>query len=304
MNHVPITSYDHYTGSQGADNYAAYFNKYNTSVLAKLGSGAGKTISTDCYPFVRKQTNGFFGWGAVSGIVEEYLQNMLIAAKSAKDYSGSNGNGNVTFGMCIQTFEATSSDGKKSRDITKSEEVSLQLYTGMALGADMFEYFTYNSGSNISGIMNADGTKRIYDLVKDANENALCFADVVNSFQWQGIMTSNGTSKNANKNAFNSVSGMVLTDAENGVLGSVSSAHDAVVGCFTRNNQDGYMVVNYNDPAAVTDNNSVTLTFAGCTKARVYTSSNGVLQSQIVDLVGGSYTCSIAPGNACFVIPV
>ncbi len=304
VNQVPMTSYDHYTGEQSADNYAGFFSKYNTSVLANITGSAGKTISTDCYPFVQKQTNGFFGWGATSGILKEYLQSMLIAAKSAKDYNASSENGKATFGMCIQTFEATSSDGKKSRDITKAEEVSLQLYTGMALGAKQFEYFTYNSGSGFDGIMNSDGTRRIYDLVRTANKNALCFADVVNNFTWQGIVTSNGTSENANKASFKNISGMVLSDADNGVLSGVTSTHDAVVGCFTKDSRDGYLVVNYNDPVAVTGNNSITVTFDGCTKARVYTSSNGTLKSQIVDLVNGSYTCSVAPGSACFVIPV
>ena len=83
---------------------------------------------------------------------------------------------------------------------------------------------------------------------------------------------------------------MVLTDANNGVLSSYSSTDDAIIGCFTKDALNGYMVVNFNDPAAVTGNNTVNLTFAGCTRARVYTCVDGVLTSQLVELTNGACT--------------
>ena len=204
--------------------------------------------------------------------------------------------------MCIQTFEATDLTYKVTRDITSAAEVSLQLYTGMAMGADLFEYFAYNSNNDFDAIMNLDGSKRIYDLVKKGNE-ALCFADVVNTFSWKGIMTSAGSVNSHNTVGFGYVAGMVLNDSNNGVLSSVSSTDDAIVGCFAKDDLNGYMVVNFNDPVAVTGNNTVTLTFAGCTRARVYTNADGVLTSQLVDLTDGTYTATLVPGSACFVIP-
>jgi hypothetical protein len=184
--------------------------------------------------------------------------------------------------------------------------VSLQLYTGMAMGADLFEYFAYNSNSSFSGIMNQDGSKRLYDLVEVGNQ-ALCFDNLVSEFTWNGIMTSAGTTNHHNGDAFNSVADMVLGDSNNGVLSSVSSTDDAIIGCFTKDSLNGYMVVNFNDPAAVTGNNTVTLTFAGCSRARVYTNVDGELTSEVVNLEivdqTGTYTATLAPGSACFVIP-
>ena len=116
-------------------------------------------------------------------------------------------------------------------------------------------------------------------------------------------MTSAGSVNSHNSVGFGYVSGMVLTDSDNGVLSSVASTDDAIVGCFTKDALNGYMVVNFNDPAAVTGDNTVTLTFAGCTRARVYTNVNGELTSQLVDLIDGVYTAILAPGSACFVIP-
>ena len=292
-NHVPISSFDHYGDAltaANADAYkqflAIYKEKFNDAVNA-----SGSSIGFDNYPFVRSQTV------LNSGIYKDYLLNALIAAQVA---------GNYDLSICVQTFEAS---GKMefmgfdtSRDITSAAEVSLQLYTGFAMGADVFEYFAYNSTEDFKAIMNQDGSKRIYDLVKEGN-NALCFADVVNSFTWNGIVTSTGTKNSANGNAFDSVASMVLTNASNGVLSSYSSTDDAIIGCFTKDSLNGYMIVNFNDPKAVTGNNTVSVSFENCARARVYTEVDGVLTSQIVDLTNGSYTAILAPGTGCFIIP-
>ena len=72
---------------------------------------------------------------------------------------------------------------------------------------------------------------------------------------------------------------------------------------FTKGDLNGYMVVNFNDPAAVTGNNTVNLTFADCTRARIYTCVDGVLTSELIDLTNGACTVTLAPGSGCFVIP-
>ncbi len=303
-NHVPMSSWDHYTSVNGAtlsaidvEGYRNFLATYKANFNDQLTSASGASISFDNYPFVHDQGKygGFFGIGGTfeSGIQDTYLLNCLIAAQVA---------GEDDFGLCIQTFKAEDLKNKTSRDIVSAAEVSLQLYTGFAMGADVFEYFAYNSNSDFEAIMNQDGSKRIYDLVKEGNQ-ALCFADVVNSFAWNGIVTSAGSVNSHNGDAFNSVANLVLTNASNGVLDSYSSTDDAIIGCFTKDSLNGYMVVNYNDPAAVTGNNSVTVTFANCTRARVYTLVDGALSSQIVDLTNGSYTAILAPGTGCFVIP-
>ena len=304
VNHVPISSWDHYTGVNGetlstidAAGYRNFLTLYKQNFNDLLTSASGTSVSFDNYPFVHDQGKygGFLGFGGTfeSGIQDTYLLNCLIAAQVA---------GEDDFGLCIQTFEATDQKNNTTRDIVSAAEVSLQLYTGFAMGADVFEYFAYNSNSTFSAIMNQDGSKRIYDLVKEGN-NALCFADVVNSFAWNGIVTSAGSSNNHNGDAFNSVADMVLTNDTNGVLDSYSSTDDAIIGCFTKDGLNGYMLVNYNDPAAVTGNNSVTVTFADCTRARVYTQAGGVLTSEVVELTNGSYTATLAPGAGCFIIP-
>ena len=303
-NHVPMSSWDHYTGVNGGTlsgidvaGYQNFLTLYKQNFNDQLTNASGTSISFDNYPFVHEQGTygGFFGIGGTfeSGIQDTYLLNCLIAAQVA---------GEDDFGLCVQTFHASDLKNKTSRDITSAAEVSLQIYTGLAMGADLFEYFAYNSNGDFNAIMNQDGSKRIYDLVKEGNQ-ALCFADVVNSFAWNGIVTSAGSSNSHNGDAFESVADRVLTNASNGVLDSYSSTDDAIIGCFTKDALNGYMVANFNDPAAVTGNNTVNLTFAGCTRARVYTCVDGVLTSQLVELTNGACTVTLAPGAGCFVIP-
>ena len=86
------------------------------------------------------------------------------------------------------------------------------------------------------------------------------------------------------------------------IINNLQKINDTL-GRITKGDLNGYMLVNYNDPAAVTGNNSVTVTFANCTRARVYTQADGVLTSQIVDLTNGSYTAILEPGAGCFIIP-
>lgn len=303
-NHVPLSSWDHYTSVNGAAlsaidvaGYRNFLTLYKQSFNDQLTNASGTSVSFDNYPFVHDQGKygGFFGIGGTfeSGIQDTYLLNCLIAAQVA---------GEDDFGLCVQTFKATDQKNKTTRDIASAAEVSLQLYTGFAMGADVFEYFAYNSNGDFNAIMNQDGSKRIYDMVQEGNQ-ALCFADVVNSFTWNGIVTSAGSVNSHNGDAFNSVADLVLTNASNGVLNSYSSTDDAIIGCFTKDSLNGYMIVNFNDPKAVTGDNTVSVSFENCARARVYTQVDGTLSSQIVDLTNGSYTVTLAPGAGCFIIP-
>ena len=314
INHVPMSSYNHYGtvgDTEASDsNYLNFFNTYASDILGSVStSNEKKTIGFDYYPFGYTTVEKVLWWETTdlveTGIAPNYLLNMLIPAKAAKD-------NDATFSICIQTFDRIHEN--KKREITTAAEVSFQLYSAMACGADMFEFFTYNSlidsanNTTYNGIIDLDGNKtELYDGVKTANTNAFSFADVVNAFDWQGVQVSSGsTSKNATgiTTAKNSSLGLLLDDSSNGALSSVTSDDDALVGYYTKGSQAGYMVANYNDPKLVTTDNTVTLTFDGCTKARVYTAKDGELTSEVVDLTNGTYTCEVAPGEGCFIIPV
>lgn len=281
MNHVPSSSHDHYRGHD----YEYFLQYYVDNIVSKLTSG-GRSICLDRYPLPEG-----------GGIREDFLSDVLIGAKVTRDYNQKAEEGQkATFGICLQTFQDTNA---KLRDITSAEDVTFQMYTGMACGARLFEYFCYRSleGIGLSGIVDSAGQPRIYDYVKEANDRAFPFAKVVCNFDWQGMMVSKGVANESVQNIFDSVRDLV--SKENGCLKSMTSRYDAIAGRLTKGEQDGYMVVNYTAPDEKLTN-IVTLNFDGCSQALVYT-EDGVDTVNILD--NGDLRITLAPGQGAFVIP-
>ncbi len=308
VNHVPIRSYNHY-GEVGLKDidckaYGSFFDNYQSLVLDNITtSDTKKTIGFDNYPFGYNKSTKFL-WTSYEEFVTEgidptYLANLLIPADNARK-------NNNTFSVCIQTMDKTS--GNKTRTVDSKEEITMQLYSAMACGASMFEYFMYNSDSTINGIIDVNGEKRkLYDATKQANVEALPFSNIINTFEWKGAEIIKGsTSKNSDaiKTVTDSGLNLLLDDLADGVLSGTSAGYDALVGYYKKDGYDGYMLANFNDPKQVTSNNSVTMKFEGCNYARIYTSENGTFETKTIELSDGSYTFTLKPGSGCFVIPV
>lgn len=69
------------------------------------------------------------------------------------------------------------------------EEVTLQMYTGMALGARLFEYFCYRSDQHeFFGILDPDVQPRIYDHVKIAGDRAAKMEPILSGYLWKSAL--------------------------------------------------------------------------------------------------------------------
>ena len=283
INHVGSSSWDHYPAGT---TYADFIDAYVENVLKKL-EGGGRSICMDNYPL----PDG----GKV--IKEAFLYDVLVLAHATKNYNASAAEGQqAVMGICLQTMQDSN---LKLRDITSSSDVTFQMYTGLAGGARLFEYFCYRSleGVGLAGIVDMTGEKRIYDYVLEANERMQPFEKIVCAFDWQG-MTVNHGSQSGMENIFETVQELVAEDT--GVLTKMDSRYDAIAGHFKQGEQDGYMVVNYTAPDLELTN-IITLTFAGCEQVLIYT-EEGVRQQNLVD--GGTLRLTLGCGQAAFVIPV
>lgn len=283
VNHVGSSSWDHYPAGT---TYADFIDNYVETVLKKVESG-GRSICMDNYPLAD-------GGGTIK---ESFLNDVLVLALATKEYNTTAPQDQqATMGICLQTMQDSNLG---LRDITSANDVTWQMYTGMAAGARLFEYFCYRSleAVGLSGIIDMTGEKRIYDYVLEANERAMPFERIVCAFDWQG-MTVNHGSQSGPENIFEVVADKLAV--ETGVLTKVESRYDAIVGCFTQDTQDGYMVVNYTAPD-LDMTNMVTLTFDGCSQALVYTEA-GVEQVNLVK--DGSIRVTLDAGQAAFIIPV
>ncbi len=315
MNMVGSLSYDHwdsgFTGNWWQDlgkndatfqaTYGTHVDDYINNVVKKLNGGTA-SVCLDCYPF--RETG-------VGKIYNYYLYDLLTVANKTKAYNdsrASTGTAEARFGICLQTYQFIQPNGNNAlgRDIASAAEVSMQIYTGLAMGADLFEYFAYcsSASSNTNGIVNQgtwDKTSsgdRLYDYVKTANDNALPFAKITMAYDWLGTFVSAGTTSNENASAFNLINGLVTSDK--GAMTSISSTYDAIIGRYEGSEGDGYMVVNYTDPTKA-HTNTVNMNFNGYNYAIIYTAGG---EAQLVALNAGALSLSLAAGEAAFVIPM
>lgn len=190
-------------------------------------------------------------------------------------------------------------------------------YVNLAYGVKGFAYFCYMSpgGPPYDGEFSPDNWALVYyneiddwstyyktptwDAVKNVNDEMKRLDDVILSFDWQGVMKSIGSdaATTAGRNCFPKAKNFVKS--HDGIK-SFTSTEDALLGLFTdENGYDGFMLVNFADTVSNREN-TVTLELRGATRAVVYIGG----EAQMVDLVDGTYTVTLKPGEGQFIIPL
>ena len=306
-----------------AEQYTAYLQKY---IAGLVGTGE-EYLCFDYYPFLETIT-GKRKWGTLSydyynetsySMLSQYFQNLEIFAKLSEE------NG-FKRSLCLQSvayYDKTSYDEIVAGAGTKAnygkfytyhgkvseQMMTYQLYTALAYGFDKMAYFTYNQPSNqldsewfteaaYMWQQQSDGSYKAvatdtYTAMKNANAEIIKVARRTAGYKWLGTMYSAGTTAAAD--VFGGTSSF-----ESAVLTSLTSAYDAIAGCFKDGNGNyGFMVVNSDDPR-LARNNTVTLTFGeGFDKVIYY--ENGVKKT--AELANGSVTLNVGAGKGVFVIP-
>lgn len=96
---------------------------------------------------------------------------------------------------------------------------------------------------------------------------------------------------------FNAIKDREISDT--GVLTGLRGQYDCISGIFEKDGQDGYMVVNYANPAS-NRSNTITMEFAGCKDVVIY--REGIAET--MPLVDGEVKIMPGCGEGVFVIPV
>lgn len=239
MNHVPSNSWDHYMPRNGeVYDYEDFLTEY-TNVILRRVKGCGRSVCLDNYPLIGKDYLEF-----------DYLYDLMTAAKVTRAYNASVPDSEkAIFGICLQTFRCKDIfkvEGEaRERDISCPEEVTLQMYTGMALGARMFEYFAYRSYfTQMYGILDPDGNDRLYDMIKTANERADFYEPLLCRFTSDGGFLTPGTKVSHNTKAIITAHNLFCSPLDI----QVSGEYDTLVGCLHGDGQKAYLLVNYTDP--------------------------------------------------------
>lgn len=284
MNHVPGQSWDHYLPRDGkVYDYEDFLTEYVNVILKRL-KGCGRSLCLDNYPFIGENY-----------LEKDYLFDLMTAAKVTRAYNAEAAQEDqAVFGICIQTFEAKSMFDDRKRDITLPEEVTLQMYTGMALGARLFEYFCYRSyNREMFGILDPDGNDRIYDIVKAAGDCVAYFEPIISQYDSVGGYMVPGSLYSYNTAAMVMVKDLFCKPFDIGV----ESQYDTLVGCLTRGSEKAYMLVNYTDPVRKATS-QVTLQGNGVQQLRLYKDG----KETMLQAENGRFTVTLEPGNAALVI--
>ncbi len=265
------------TEDQLGGTYPQYIDYYCANIAPLLGY-----ISYDYYPYSVS--------GGVSKVSPKYLYNFQLVAEKAKA-------NDLEFRLYIQAGHY----GGDSRECGGVEDYRHQMYTAMAYGVRYFIYFTYGYGMNDSGLVdsNLNPTQKYY-YAKQANSEVHKLEDVMLNFNWQSIMYKNAKNYLPNS-AFSYLSGFSDVRTSHPRINDYSVTQDTIVGCFKDGeNRDGFMFVNYADPAKKLSD-TVSVKFNNANKLLIYELG----EKKIVDVpANGVYTFTLSAGAGQFIIPL
>jgi len=268
-------------GSQLGGTSSITYDTYIAQYLEKIKT---PYISYDHYPL--------FSDGSDTSIEASFLQNMEIIRKAIEDEGED---------RKMWTFLQSMSYGARNRALESVGDATFQAFSFMAYGGDGIQWFCYACpppfdgatyfGNNAPINRNYEKTDAYY-YVKTANSYVQAMMPWYKNFKWQGVMT---TSEDGGEGNFERIEKMKGTNT----LTKVEGTEDALVGIFKdKDGRDGYMVVNFTDPADKLTN-TVTLSVKGVHNAIVVL--NG--KKTTVPVEKGKITLQLKEGEGCFVIP-
>lgn len=281
---------------EGIAPFEYYINEYIETVLKNVDGP--KDICFDHYPLFEKDS--------VYYISDTWLYDLYVVASAAKEHG-------VRLGSCVQAFSCPGWRILKSQD-----EIRFQLYTQLAFGVNIFEFFYYCPLASIpeGTPLFVDGKMtEVYDYCKSAIAEIKKLDAVYEKFEWQGIYLQQGKDMvdsanyvhiengscsefgvkwKYNKNpAFEKIGKKALSELQ---MITVKNRKDIVIGEFKNNSGEyGYMIVNFADPALLKNN---TIEIEVKDKKRITLINKGMtfhfVENQII--------FDLQPGDGAFVI--
>ncbi len=225
-------------------------------------------------------------------LTDDYLFNLELIAEKTKE-------ADIPFWLFIQTIGYTTISGTQTRR-PEEDDIRWQVAVSMAYGVQGIQHFCYwTPGGNgnesfTTAMIDREGNKTdLYEAASKVNHEVLNYDHVYLDFTWEGTMTVPKGEENVNfRMLANNLS-------EHERVKDVDVEEDAIIGTFKDSKgNDGFMVVNYTDPA-LDKSNKVTITFKDAKKAIVY--EKGF--KKVIDLKRGKLTLNLESGEGRFVIP-
>jgi hypothetical protein len=259
------------------DNYGDYLDQYIEKVNPDF-------LSYDHYCMMQD------GYGNKK-LTEDVLWNLEMVANRCK-----------AAGIPMYTFVQAMSYDLATR-VPNEAEIRFQVLTQMAYGSRSLQYFCYWTPLEFTmgspAMITVDGEKTdIYYAVKNVNAEIRAWDEAYLEFTWEGTLPIVGTN-NDPETIVKQFAMMETPLTEVAAIASYEATENTIIGTFKGNDErDAFLIQNFTDPAE-SKTDDVSVTFNNATHALVYHGT----EKSVVELQGGTYDVSIAPGDGVFVIP-
>lgn len=276
----------------GVNRYDEYLAAYEEKILADFPQNA--MVSVDFYPYQK----------SVDGLHYSWLLCYEKVAKLAKK-------NNATTHFYLQA--ATTAEFQN--ELTE-KDMRLQAYVALCYGADWLSYYCYAMprSRKLDGSFAEmyekcmldvnDQPTSLYTAVKNVNVELQGFAPAFLAYDWVKTVGLTDNAQNNGNLAINMLWEEVdFTDRK--TLSSVTANGDCIVGCFEREEDEAYMLVNYSLPA---DEKEIEATLTLNKKwgyVAIYGGENSTGAPQIMRADGkGKCKIPLKAGEGKFVVPL
>lgn len=249
-----------------------YIAKYSEEVLS--GVKGVKTLGVDHYPL--REKNG------VKNLSDEWLFDLAVVGAWAKKSE-------AIYSVCIQAF--CDVDQKK---VDCTADIGFQLYTAMAFGASMFEFYAYTTAHGTLAMLDdQDKPTDIYYSVRNAIKEIRSFEKVYLQYEWQGVKCY--LPQNVTCVAFDKI-----IEYQTNLMGieSVNVSRETIVSEFANEKgKKAYIVANYGMPD-LSKSNIVEITFNKARNITIYQAG----REEVLDIKDNKVVLFLDAGQGAFVV--
>lgn len=280
VNLFPVIAGGAQLGGSSVIRYDAYISKFMASVKTDY-------ISYDHYPL--------YSNGITTSIEPSFLYNMDAMQTAIRDEGRD---------RRLWTFLQSIQYGSRNRALTCKADAAFQAYSFLAYGGDGIQWFCYAAPPENDGATHFENNSLVtreyektatYDYVSAVNKDVQSLMKYYKCFEWKGVKLSSVYDDTGNFEMLQGSENLVTPKNMTGF----ESEEDAFAGVFEdKDGREGYLVVNFTDPA-LKRKNKVTLTLKDATRAIVV--KNGVEEVKTVS--NGKLELNLDEGDGVFVIP-
>ena len=252
--------------------FEKYIRTYVDQVLSKVNGI--KTLGVDHYPMREKK--------GVITLSDEWLYDLAVVGREAK-------RAGAIYSVCVQAY--CDIDQKK---VDCTGDIRFQLYTAMAFGASMFEFYAYSTLHGTLAMLDDNGIPTdIYYSVREAIKEVRSFEKEYLTYDWKRVKTY--LPKDLTNNAFDKVAKLCDKDLDG--VKKVNCSRETIISEFENaQGKKAYLVVNYGMPV-LSKSNIVEVTFEKADKIVTY--QNG--RKEIIDLTDNKITLFLEAGQGVFI---